>query len=85
MEMMTGSQTARDKLGRQNGKSPDPVSYTHLDVYKRQLLYVTIRRLTAPILELARLSEEMSHMNFEVQYREPRHSMQELRILGRCV
>ena len=46
------------------------------------LLYVTIRRLTAPILELARLSEEMSHMNFEVQYREPRHSMQELRILG---
>ena len=74
-----------------------PVSYTHLDVYKRQplesikesvqlsnrfLLYIGAaaliicailvwffsKRLTAPVRELATLSEKMANQDFEAKY-----------------
>ena len=58
--MLIGSETTGDKFRGQKGNSPDrqlrspstsSVSYTHLDVYKRQALYtppVTPRKFVIP-------------------------------------
>lgn len=46
------------------------------------ILYFITKRITAPIHRLSQLSEKMSRLDFNARYVQPRHSTEEIDILG---